>query len=153
LALAPRAGSPVKQADIHIAASMAYYEIGEIEKGLEHARIGAEKAYGAHGLQCACFGFYNVGRGEFEQRRLDEARSDFNRSLELADEGGIGEFAPLIRADEALVEFEQGEAGALDKLREALANAKSSHEEYSAATLSQKLASALLKLGRCREAA
>ncbi len=63
LEIAPRAGSPVKEADIHIGAGEAYYDMGEIEKGLEHARIGAELAYNANGFECACAGHFRRRQG------------------------------------------------------------------------------------------
>ena len=63
LEIAPHAGSPVKEADIHIGAGEAYYDMGEIEKGLEHARIGAEMAYNANGFECACAGHFRRRQG------------------------------------------------------------------------------------------
>ncbi len=155
LRIAPHAGSPVKQADIHIAVSMAFYDLGEIEKGLEHARLGAELAYGADGLECAAAGFFCVGKGQLERRKLEDALLEFGKSLKIADmanSAGLAGYVNMIRGGVAVAEFQQGAAASVDKLRTAINNARSSHDEYSEATMSQELANALRQLGRPDEA-
>lgn len=152
LEIEPHAGSPVKQADIHIALAMAYYDMGEIDKGLEHAQIGADMAFNAHGIECACAGYFGVGRGNLERRQLDEALIEFGKSLKLADSAGWEGYTNLIRGGVAVAEFEQGTESAVDRLRTALNNARSSQDNYAAATMAQQLASALLRLGRLGEA-
>jgi tetratricopeptide (TPR) repeat protein len=151
LELAPRAGSPVKVADVHIAAAMAYYDLGEIEQGLEHARIGAELAYGANGLECACAGYYAMGMGYLERRRLTEALATFGTSLDLANSEGFDDFENLIRGGVAVAELEQGAPAAIDKLRVAIRNAESGHDQYGAATLGVQLERGLQKVGRAAE--
>ncbi|HUJ86999.1 MAG TPA: adenylate/guanylate cyclase domain-containing protein [Burkholderiales bacterium] len=156
LQIAPRAGSPVKEADIHIGVSEVYYTMGEVEKGLEHARIGADMAFSAKGFECACAGHFSVGNGQFEQQRLDEAASQYAKSLEIGDQvnsPGFSGYINQIRASAARVEFERGSPAALESLRIALSNARSSQDEFGAATISKHLASALIKLGRNDEAA
>lgn len=155
LEIAPQAGSPVKEADIHIAVGNAYYDMGEIEKGLEHSRIGAEGAFRANGLECACAGYFGVGRGQLEAHHLDDAISEFDRSLDIAQqiyEGHAGVFGTLIRANRAVAEFEQGNVDAIDKLKTSLQEARSGNDEFAAATIAQELAEALIKRGRCDEA-
>jgi class 3 adenylate cyclase/tetratricopeptide (TPR) repeat protein len=155
LEMATHAGSPVKQADINIAVSMAYYDLGEVEKGLEHARIGAELAYGANGLECATAGFFCVGKGQLERRKLEDALLEFGRSLKIADmanSAGLAGYVNMIRGGVAVAEFQQGTAAAVDKLWTALNNARSSHDEFAEATMSQELANALRQLGRRDEA-
>jgi tetratricopeptide (TPR) repeat protein len=155
LELAPRAGSPVKVADIHIAVGSAYYDMGDVEKGLEHSRIGAEEAARVNGLQCACAGYYGVGKGEFELHRLDQAIAEFDRSLDIAHGLGarnIANFDTVIRADRAMAEFEKGDASALERLQGALREAQSSNDEFAAATISLQLARVLVRLARGAEA-
>jgi class 3 adenylate cyclase/tetratricopeptide (TPR) repeat protein len=155
LEVAKRVGSRVKDADIHISASMAYYDMGEIEKGLEHARIGAEKALSVNGFECACAGFYNVGRGHLERHELDKALSELGRSLkiaELATSTGMAGLATIARGEVAVAQFEQGTAEAVDRLRAAMNEAQAGQNEYGAFALGQRLAAALLKLGRHEEA-
>jgi tetratricopeptide (TPR) repeat protein len=156
LEIAPRAGSPVKEADIHIGVGEAYYAMGEFEKGLEHARIGADLAYKANGLECACSGHFTVGKGQFEQHRIDEALSQYAKSLEIADRvtsPGFSGYINQIKASAARAEFERGSPSAIESLRAALNNARNSHDEFGAATIAKHLASALIKLGRNDEAA
>jgi tetratricopeptide (TPR) repeat protein len=155
LAAAPHAGSPVKEADVHIAVGMAYYDMGEVDKGLEHERIGAQKAYEAHGLECACAGAFGVGRGHHQQGELDAALSQYGRSLEIAERVGVAEFGPfmnMIDGSVALAEFERGSPAAIERLRRARENAHGAHDEFGAAALSQQLAGALMTLGRHAEA-
>jgi len=155
LEIAPRAGSPVKEADVHIAVGEAYYTMGEVEKGLEHARIGADMAYNANGLECACAGHFGVGKGQFEKRRFDEALSQYAKSLELAGRvmsPGFAGYINQIKASAALAEFEHGSPSAIESLRVALNNARNGHDEFGAATVAKDLASALVKLGRNDEA-
>jgi tetratricopeptide (TPR) repeat protein len=155
LEIAPRAGSPVKEADIHIGASDAYYAMGEIDKGLEHARIGAEMAYKAGGFECACAGLFHVGTGRFEQRRIDDALSQYAKSLKIAGQVGSPGFAGYvnqIRANAARAEFEKGSTSAIELLRTALGNARKGNDEFGAANIATQLASALIKLGRHDEA-
>jgi class 3 adenylate cyclase/tetratricopeptide (TPR) repeat protein len=152
LEVAPTAGSPVKEADIYIAVGMAYYDMDEIELGLKYSRIGADKALYAKGMECACAGFFSVGMGELGAHRPDDALTQFGRSLELADISGFEGFLNLIRAGKATAEFEKGSESAIERLRMAAQNARSAHDEFGEASISQQLASALVKLGRPDEA-
>jgi tetratricopeptide (TPR) repeat protein len=155
LEIAPRSGSPVKEADIHIGASEAYYIMGEVEKGLEHARLGADMAYNAKGFECACSGYFHVGKGEFESNRIGEALSEYTRSLELAGKVASPAFSGYInqiKANAARAEFEHGSQAAVESLRAALNNARNGHDEFGAASVATHLAGALVKLGRTDEA-
>lgn len=145
---------PIRQADVNIAASMAYYDMGNIDKGMEHARIGAEKAGAVNGFECQCAGMFSLGRGQLERRQLEDALVQFGQSMTLAEKAGWGSHAPhvyLIKGGLALAEFEQGTVAAVEKLRAALRNAQASQDEYSAAGMSVQLADALLRLGRTEE--
>jgi class 3 adenylate cyclase/tetratricopeptide (TPR) repeat protein len=155
LEMAPHTGSPVKEADIHIGASDAYYAMGEIEKGLEHARIGADMAYNANGFECACSGHFHVGKGQIEKHRFDEALSQFAKSLEIAGRVASPAFAGYInqiKASAAQAEFEAGSPAAIESLRTALNNARNGNDEFGAASVAKHLASALIKLGKYDEA-
>jgi tetratricopeptide (TPR) repeat protein len=155
LEAAPHAGSPVKEADVHIAVGMAYYDMGEVEKGMEHERIGAQLAYDAHGYECACVGTFGVGRGHHERHQLDAALSQYRRSLEIATALGPPESAPYlnqIKGSAALAEFERGSPPAIESLRNALNNSRSAHDDFGTAIMSQQLAGALIQLGRYEEA-
>lgn len=148
----PRTNSPLKRADINIAVGMAYRDMGEVDEGLRHARIGAELAEQTSGMECACAGYFSVGKCQLDRHRLEDAHSDFEKSLDFASMSGFEQFLNVIRGGVALTEFEQGSEAALDALREAVNNAKANNDEYDAATMSQELAGALARLGRHDEA-
>jgi len=152
LALIPSIGSPVKRADVHIGASMAYYDMGDIETGLEHAHIGADLAMSANGLECACAGYFGVGRGELDKRNIDDALAQFRRSLKLADAVGMDYYINLIRAGVAEAEFEQGSTGSVEKLRSAIDSARSTDDDFVVAALAMPFSRALLRLKRASEA-
>jgi tetratricopeptide (TPR) repeat protein len=152
----PHAGSIVRQADVHIAVAMAYYDMGEYEKGLEHARIGGERALSVNGLECACAGFYNVGRGHLSRNELDKALQELKKSLSIAERAtttSVSGLSTAVRGTLALAEFEQGSEAAIERLRAAVNEARGNNDTYGASTLSLDLVAALLKLGRHQEAA
>jgi class 3 adenylate cyclase/tetratricopeptide (TPR) repeat protein len=152
LDLLPQTFTPVKRADIHIGVGMAYQDMGEFDKGLEHTRIGAELAEAANGLECACAGYFGVGRAQLETRHLDEAKFEFERSMNFANAVGFDAFMNIIRGSAAMTEFERGSIAAVEELRSAVQSARSTNENYSAAQMSEELAGALFRLGRYGEA-
>lgn len=152
MALIPKIPSPVKQADVHIGLAMAYYDMGEIERGLEHARLGADLAMSANGIECACAGYFGVGRGELDSHRIDDALAQFRRSLKLADTAGMDYYINLIRAGVAEAEFEKGATDSIESLRNAIDSARGTDDLFVVATLAMPHARALLRLNRAAEA-
>lgn len=155
LEAAAHAGSVVREADVHIAVAAAYYDMGEFEKGIEHARIGGEKAFSVNGIECACAGYFNLGMGHRSRHELENALHEFRRSLKLAEQAtttALVGMSTLIRGSLAAAEFEQGSEEAVGRLRAAAEDASSANDAYGAATLSEELARALLQLGRFQEA-
>jgi tetratricopeptide (TPR) repeat protein len=152
LAMTHMIASPVKQADVHIGASMAYYDMGDIEQGLEHAKLGAELAMSANGLECACAAYFGVGRGELDKHRIDDALTQFRRSLKLADAIGMDYYINMIRAGVAEAEFEKGTPDSVDKIRTAVESARSTDDDFVVAALSIPHARTLLRLERTGEA-
>ncbi len=152
IALIPRVGSPVKQADVHIAAAMVYYDMGEIEKGLMHAKLGADGAMSANGLECACAGYFSLGRGRLDNQQFDAALEEFTRSLKLADAVGMDYYINLIKAGAAEAEFMKGSVASLDKLAAAIESARDTGDEFVVGVLSIPYARSLSQLGRHAEA-
>jgi class 3 adenylate cyclase/tetratricopeptide (TPR) repeat protein len=152
LAFLPQTRSPVKQADIHIAVGMAYHDMGEYELGLKHARLGAELAEQANGYECACAGYFGVGWTQLERRQLGDAQSQFEKSLRYAGITGFEGFLNMLHGGVALTKIDLGPEAAIEQLRTAVTNAHNINDEYAAAILAEKLAAALLKLGRREEA-
>ncbi|HEY9011146.1 MAG TPA: hypothetical protein VIN06_09015, partial [Devosia sp.] len=153
LAILPRTASPVKRADILIAIGMAYHDMGELDQALGYAREGAKLAENARGLECACAGYFGVGRVELERHNPNRALADFNQSLKFSDLSGFEGFLAVIRGNAAAAEFELGNAAAVERLRLARDNAMSLNDEYATASLSMQLAEAYLALGQPEEAA
>jgi class 3 adenylate cyclase/tetratricopeptide (TPR) repeat protein len=150
LASAPSGGHRVKEADVHLLVASAFYDLGELERGLEHARIGAELARSENAFECACAGYYAVGMGHLERRELAQARSSFDLSLEIGDRAGFGEWAGFrnrILAGAAVTGLQQGSSDAVADLETALANARSDHDDYGVAMLAQTLATVHLDRG------
>ena len=130
LDMLPQTRTPVKRADIHIGVGVAYHDMGEFDKGLEHARLGAQLAEAANGLECACAGYYGAGRGQLATRHPDEAKVDFERSLKFANAVGFDTFMTIIRGGTAKADFERGSAGAVDDLRAAVETARALQQKY-----------------------
>ncbi len=145
--------SQVKRADIHIAAAMALYDMDEIDEGLEHARIGAELALDAHGLECACAGYYSAGWGKLEQSRIEDALTDLGRSLSLAKDAGFEGYMNAIDGAIAAAEIQKGSTSAVERLRKSATDARNLGDNFAASLLSLPLARSLLKLGRTADAA
>jgi tetratricopeptide (TPR) repeat protein len=148
----PTTTEPVKQADIHIAVGMALHDLGDLEEGLKHAQLGAQLAEAANGLECACAGYFGAGRVQLNRRHLDEAHDDFIKSMKYANLTGFESFLNVVRGGVAMTDFERGRSRDLEGLRIAVNNASAINDGYAAATMSENLASALLKLGRRDEA-
>ncbi|MBI4921663.1 MAG: AAA family ATPase [Devosia nanyangense] len=144
--------SPVKRADIHIGVAMALYDMDEIDEGLEHAKIGAELAFGARGFECACAGYFELGRGRLEQHRIEDALADLGRSLTLAQDAGFEGYMNVIHGSIAAAEFENGRPAAVERLKTAAENARTLGDDYAASVLTLPLGRSLLRLGRHDEA-
>ncbi len=155
LAAAPSGGHPVKEADVHLIVGSVFYELGDLERGLEHARRGTELARSRNAFECACAGFYVVGMGELEKKELDRAMGSFASARTFLEEGdwsGWSGYGSRIHVGTASVGLEQGSAAAVRELEDAIANARADQDEYSAATASERLARAHFREGRLEEA-
>ena len=128
LDLLPETKTPVKRADIHIGVGVAYHDMGEFDKGLEHARTGAQLAEAANGFECACAGYYGSGRGQLETQHPDEAKADFERSLKFANAVGFDTFMSIIRGGAARADFERGSKTAVEDLRAAVEKEPATNE-------------------------
>jgi class 3 adenylate cyclase/tetratricopeptide (TPR) repeat protein len=147
LAAAPSGGHRVKEADVHLIVAGAYYDLGDVERGLEHARLGAELARSENAFECACAGFYAVGMGELEQRELNRALASFGTSMDLGEQAGWGGwsgFQNRVHAGAAMAALQQGRPDAVQDLEKALANARADRDDYGAALASEALARALV---------
>jgi class 3 adenylate cyclase/tetratricopeptide (TPR) repeat protein len=147
LAAAPSGGHRVKEADVHLIVAGAYYDLGDVERGLEHARLGADLARSENAFECACAGFYAVGMGELEMQELSRALASFGTSMELGERAGWGGwtgFQNRVRAGAAMAAQREGRPEAVHDLEKALANARADLDDYGAALVSEALARAVM---------
>ncbi|MEJ2184629.1 MAG: adenylate/guanylate cyclase domain-containing protein [Gemmatimonadota bacterium] len=146
LEAAPSGGHQVKEADVHIGVGMAYLTMGEIEKGLEHARIGEEMSERLNAMECVCAALYGVGLSKLEQRELNEALTHFTRSLKLADFTGWQGFVNRINAGVARAEFGNGDHEAVKTLEQTRQNSVNDNDEFSASLTDLDLTAAYIEL-------
>jgi class 3 adenylate cyclase/tetratricopeptide (TPR) repeat protein len=156
LEAAPSGGHRVKEADVHLLVGAAYYEMGETETGLEHTRLGTELSVQENALECACAGHFFVGLGELVQHDAERARTSFEESVrygERAGWDGWSGFRNRIAVGAALAELRAGSGDAVAALERALENARSDHDVYFAAMVSETLAQVHLEQGDPKSAA
>src|SRR5215218_10343292 len=62
--------SVMNGADVAIMSSQAFFDMGDVRRGLEYSRQGTEQAMSASGLECAMYGHYCTGLGNLHSRDL-----------------------------------------------------------------------------------
>lgn len=144
LDLAPHTRSPIKEADIDLAVAMVYYEMGDIERGLQYSRTGTEHAMSVNGMECACTGTFLLGFGHLQMRRIEEALHALEASFAMAAPLGKGMQSERVRiqASLAFARFSAGDGQAVAELEAALEKAHALSDEYASAFISQMLGDA-----------
>jgi class 3 adenylate cyclase/tetratricopeptide (TPR) repeat protein len=150
---ARKTNSLVKEADVAIVSSLAIFDMGDVQRGLEYSQRGTEKALTAHGLECAAAGHYYTGVGNLRTRNLAEAQEAFEAALKLrADhfsefKGGSDQLVNRIRAGLAVARFFGGRVEAIDDMETSLANADALGDDYTVAFVAQSLGEGYTQLG------
>jgi class 3 adenylate cyclase/tetratricopeptide (TPR) repeat protein len=144
LELAPGSNSAVREADVLITAGMVYYDLGEVEKGIEYAARGGALAHSVDGIECACAGYAYAGLGELQAERPENALRELGRALALAGtaEGDLVQFDPFlnqVRAWRALAMARHGDASTVAPVEEALTRAVQAGDDFGAAFLNGEL--------------
>lgn len=152
LEIAPATNSAIKEADVHIAAGSVYYDLGDIQRGLEHSSKGAQQALAVNGLECACAGFAGTGFGNLLADRTREALRAYEEALELGKETSMEIFVNQVHAGHAIAQFANGQTDAVGDLEQRLQNARKAGDEYGIAYIARALGEANLQLGRFEEA-
>jgi class 3 adenylate cyclase/tetratricopeptide (TPR) repeat protein len=147
LAIVPKVASPVKEADVHITVGAAYFDMGEVARGLEHTRYGAEVALSAKGMECAYHGYSFTGFGNLQLPDVPEAVKAFQESVNLTDFMGIEELKNVVRAGLAMAQLAGDDREGLRELEEALANARALGDAYHSAFFAETLGAAYTRLG------
>ena len=145
------ANLPVNQADVALLAALAYFDMGDVQRGLEHSKWGTEKALSAHGLECAMYGLYTTGLGNLHTRDLVEAQQAFESSLKLftdhSSEIQRSELVNEVRAGLAIAQFFSGRTEAIHDMERTLENAEAIGDDYAVAFIAQALGEGYTQLG------
>ncbi len=144
--------SVMNGADVALMSSQVFFEMGDVQRGLEHSQRGTEQALSASGLECAMYGHYCTGLGNLHSRNLDEAQRAFDSALELLpyfvpELQGREQVANEVHAGLAVVRFLGGDTGAIDDMESTLANADAVGDNYTAAFIAQALGEGYTQLG------
>jgi class 3 adenylate cyclase/tetratricopeptide (TPR) repeat protein len=148
-----KTNSLVKEADVALHSAMAFFDMDDVELGLEYSQRGTEKAFRAHGLECAIAGHCYTGFGYLQNRDVAEAQREFETSLELRDEhlselrDGSEQLVNRVHAGLAVAQLFGGRSEAIDDMENALANAEAVGDDYTAAFLAQALGEGYTRLG------
>jgi class 3 adenylate cyclase/tetratricopeptide (TPR) repeat protein len=144
--------SVVNGADVALGSSLAFLDMGDVQRGLEYSRLGTEQAYSASGLECTMFGHYCTGLGNLHSRNPAEAQRAFESALTLLTDH-LSELqrsdvlANEVRAGLAVARFLGGDTGAIDDMESTLANADAVGDDYTVAFIAQALGEAYTQLG------
>src|ERR687898_671457 len=120
--------SVVNGADVALGSSLAFLDMGDVQRGLEYSRRGTEEALSASGLECTMYGHYCTGLGNLHSRNPAEAQRAFESALTLLTDN-LSELqrsevlANEVRAGLAVARFLGGDTGAIDDMESTLANA------------------------------
>jgi class 3 adenylate cyclase/tetratricopeptide (TPR) repeat protein len=148
LEAAPLANSIIKEADVNILAANTFYDLGELDRGLEHSRKGTELAFSVRGFECACGGYQATGFGKAQTRRFAEALSDFEQAILLGTGTRMEPYLHVVRGAHAAVRLREGEHDALAELEAALDDAERTGDDHGVTVLHQALGEMHLHLGQ-----
>jgi tetratricopeptide (TPR) repeat protein len=144
--------SVVNGADVAMYSSLAFLDMGDVQRGLEYSRRGTEQALSAYGLECAMFGHYCTGVGNLHARNLVEAQQAFESSLKLLADNlfeiqGSEQLVNAVRAGLAIARFFSGRTEAIGDMERTLENAEAIGDDYTVAFVAQALSEAYTRLG------
>jgi class 3 adenylate cyclase/tetratricopeptide (TPR) repeat protein len=144
--------SVVNGADVALYSSLAFMDMGDARRGLEHSQRGTEQALSAVGLECAMYGQFCTGLGNLHTRNLIEAQQAFEASLKLlrdhlSEIQGSEQLINQVRAGLAIAQFFSGRTEAIDDMERTLANAEAIGDDYTVAFIAQALGEGYTQLG------
>src|ERR687889_1258554 len=144
--------SVVNGADVALGSSLAFLDMGDVQRGLEYSRLGTERAFSASGLECTMFGHYCTGLGNLHSHNPAEAQRAFESALTLLTDH-LTELqrsevlANEVRAGLAAARFLGGDTEAINDMETTLANADAVGDDYTVAFIAQTLGEAYTQLG------
>ncbi|HJQ29153.1 MAG TPA: hypothetical protein VJ827_07410, partial [Rubrobacter sp.] len=147
-----KSGSVVNGADVALGSSLAYLDMGDVQRGLDYSKRGTEEAKSAYGLECAMYGHYCTGLVNLHSRDLAEAQREFESALKLLNDHlfelqGSQQVVNQVRAGLAIARFLGGDTEAVKDMESTLANAESVGDDYTGAFIAQALSDGYTRLG------
>jgi tetratricopeptide (TPR) repeat protein len=144
--------SVMNGADVALGSSLAYLDMGDVQRGLESSQRGTEQALSAQGLECAMYGHYCTGLGNLHSRNLVEAQRGFESALklltdQLSELQGSEAVANEVRAGLAIAQYFSGNTEAINDMERTLKNAEAIGDEYTVAFIAQALGEGYTQLG------
>src|SRR5215208_2189026 len=142
----------VNSADVALGSSLAFIDMGDVQRGLEYSERGTEQALSGYVLECAMYGHDCTGLGNLQARNLDEAQRAVENALKLLTDNlselqGSEMVANEVRAGLAIARFLGGDTEAINDMEHALANAEAIGDDYTVAFIAQALGEGYTQLG------
>jgi predicted ATPase/class 3 adenylate cyclase len=136
--------SPVKVADVEAAAALMYYDMGEMERGIQSSLRAAELANEVGGYECSIFGSYSVGMGYLQRGTLEEAAAAFEDAARRAETSQIGSewLKNRIHSGLIMARARLGDPDAIQDMEESLTRSRGFEDDYTAALLARSLGEA-----------
>ncbi|MGB8647367.1 MAG: hypothetical protein WCF84_19185 [Anaerolineae bacterium] len=153
LELVQQVNSPIKQADVSNLAGFTYLDMGDLDRALEFAERGAEKALKAQVPECASAGLIGVGFCRLQAQDMPKARQAFEQSMRLAESADSDHLRVQALAGLAVAQFYGGEPRAVQEMETILVQAQSIDSQYASAFLSLMLGEVYAEQGAWEKSA
>jgi tetratricopeptide (TPR) repeat protein len=138
---------------VNVMVGEAYVDMHQLDRGLEHARRGAQQALASGGMECACGGFATLGLSNLRVPNPAAAEEALNMSLSLAEKLRdepvqvlIEDLLPVLRGAVASAQFAAGRVEAVEEMEAALEATRARGDEYATAAAAHTVGDAYLQL-------
>ena len=147
--LVEKIDSPVKVADVHSAAAFMYYDMGEVQKGVQYSLLAAKAAREVGGYECSIFGQFSAGLGYLEEGASEAAAAAFEDAAQRAESSRIGSewLKNRIRSGLAMARARLGAPSAVQEMEQCLVRTRGFEDDYAAALLSRSLGESYTQMG------
>jgi class 3 adenylate cyclase/tetratricopeptide (TPR) repeat protein len=149
LDLVRRINSPVKEADVLAAGAHMYFDMGDVQRGLECTRLGVQLAFSVDGYECGIYSLYCGGMGQLQHGSWAEAEAALEDSARRAESSKIFSewLKNRIRAGLAMTRAHVADPSAVGEMEETLTRAQAFEDDYMAALLSHSLGASAMQRG------
>jgi class 3 adenylate cyclase/tetratricopeptide (TPR) repeat protein len=146
LEIAPRVNAPITVADVNTLVALAYFDMGEVERGLEHSHRATEITWSASAMECHVYGLFCTGLGRLQKGDLRDALEAFQQGTNLTALSGASDVNNRVRAGLAIAQFAGGRVEALADMEDTLVAARQIGDEYMEAFIAHALGEAHARL-------